>query len=239
MKKNIRIVTSALVIGFLLTGFGFSALSQTAYAADATVNSQMRLNTSASGGGRDNMVPGSARTPGGDKSGIRADMKAEIKDEKAANMADKMKMFRENFSARFQMVIDRLVAINDRLSQITDRIESRLKKMSSEGSDVSASVKFVATAREELRLAKVSTDAASTSFKAESNTAMAATTTNENRRTVFAKTFANIQEAKSHLKKAHEALAQAVANAKAHDKKAVGPNTSVKTNTSAGINLGL
>lgn len=73
----------------------------------------------------------------------------------------------ENFARRFEHAVKNLEAVHDRISKLAERIESRMKKLSSENIDVSAGLKFAAGAREELRLAKASMEAARISFKTE------------------------------------------------------------------------
>ncbi len=81
------------------------------------------------------------------------------------------------FSGRFADVIKNLEAIHTRISTLADRIDSRISKLSGEKADVAVSKKYMAAAREELRLAKVSIDSAQTTFKAESATVNTTTVT--------------------------------------------------------------
>ncbi len=132
----------------------------------------------------------------------------------------------ENRSERFQQVITKLTSIHDRLIKVTERIESRIKKLDSESFNTDTSAKLVAKAREELRLAAISTSEASVSLKAESDTS---TTINaENYRAVYAKTFTNIKTTKEHLIKAHRNLVEAITNLKQGQKSETGTSGSIK-----------
>ncbi len=142
---------------------------------------------------------------------------------------DDNKDFSAAISGRIDHVIKKLGAINDRLTKVADRIQSRMDKLNSQKIDTAASVKFVASAREELKLATTAANDAQTSYKTESNTTV--TVDASNYKTVYAKTIANIKSAKEHLIQAHKYLVQAIANLKP------GVNTDLKVKGSADINL--
>ena len=80
--------------------------------------------------------------------------------------------FASNFHAMygnyFKRVVLNLDAIFERISTLADRVESRLEKLEEQGIETDASVKLLASARAELKLAKVESEAAVKAFETES-----------------------------------------------------------------------
>lgn len=122
------------------------------------------------------------------------------------------KKFSVDFSGRFDHTIKKLTAVQDRLSKVADRIDSRMEKLKADNIDTSASVKLVASARAELKLAADAITNAQSSFKTE-NEASAEVNAN-NYKTTYAKTLAHVKTAKEHLVQAHRNLVQAISSLK-------------------------
>jgi len=146
----------------------------------------------------------------------------------ASNMGPKQT--RENFSERFNYVTKNLEAVYTRISTLADRIDSRITKLAAENIDVVAAKKFMVTAREELRLAKTSTESAKAAFKSE--TAVVQVSESNDLKSEFtmprekiAKTLEHIKNAKTHFKNAHQNLVQAISSLKPGANKAT---TSIK-----------
>jgi hypothetical protein len=98
---------------------------------------------------------------------LRADI--EKRDERGTE--DKPKPVTDIFKNYFTRVIENLNAVHARISNLADRVDSRLEKLVEEGVEIETSKKYAAEARIELKLAKISIDAATASYKTESSSA--------------------------------------------------------------------
>jgi hypothetical protein len=137
--------------------------------------------------------------------------------------------FFENFSNRIERVVERLTAAHDRMVGISDRIEDRAEKLSKDGVNVTESLKFVSTAREELAKANQSITNIESSFKTEANATSTEKLSGGAARSAFVKTLTNIKDAKESLKKAHRSLVSAVKSLKPGINKTNTPRTATST----------
>lgn len=241
MKKITRLGVSTLVTVLVLSAFAGSVNVNTASAQNSPNQPGTNMPNWDGTGSRGLNNTGGTTSP---RINIKNVLKLEAtttKDrmeaekELRAKVKDALGQFLANFTMHVTKVTEKLQAVYDRLTNIADRIDSRIAKLSAQKVDVSVSTKFVASARQELKLAKMSIEAISADFKIEMNTATSvsattsATSTNisattnttesakiggRNFRTIFTKTFANITAAKDHLRKAHTYLVQAIENLK-------------------------
>lgn len=174
---------------------------------------------------------------------------------------DDFRKFSKNFSERFENVLTNFRAVHDRIAKLADRVESRLSKLSAEGIDVSAGLKFTASARAELKLAETSIINAKTIFgeiftavqnkktddQSDTDTVSADTDTDtddetsdteKNPRAPFIKAIEQIRITKEHLIKAHRNLVQAIVSIKPGINKSDDVKSNMKSNPadpSAGV----
>ena len=128
-----------------------------------------------------------------------------------------------NLKLRFELSLKSLLSIHTRLSTLASRIEERAKKLEASGISTIESRKFLTAAQTDLKNAKLKIDAASASFRTETDVKMDAkidsnSQISENVSTYVEKNFktthANIQSAKELLKSAHRNLMAAVTSFK-------------------------
>lgn len=300
MKQIIGFSAPALVIAALLMTGAIGASAQTYSDVYGQVDANAAVKTKA-------VVPGAVGVDANTKTKIDASVKArnvqpqadvEIKKDSKAEYwaqfgtAEGLRGIAVGVTNNFSNSRRVLEAAHDRIFELSNKIESRLTKLPADKYDVSAQLKLLASAREELRLAKISIEASKVSFGAE----LEAFTENANVqyfkrlyercknegypvmetaperclapngityvnadsaprigkgavRPSFAKTRANIEEAKDHLKNAHGLLVRIIASLKpeisdneaGNEVKQVSPSSSggsvrVKSSTNSEVN---
>lgn len=128
-----------------------------------------------------------------------------------------------NLKLRFELSLKHLLSIHTRLSTLANRIEERIKKLEASGISTVESQKFLAAAQADLKNAKLKIDAASASFKTETDAKIDSKIDSDSQISLnvstyveknFKTTHANIQSAKELLKSAHRNLMAAVTSFK-------------------------